>query len=302
MHKQNIKGKVQIASYDDLLSGGVDHSKSDIADMPLINLYEFKDHPFHVVDDERMDELVQSIKEKGVLSPAIVRKREKGGYEIISGHRRKRACELAGLLSMPVIIKELDDDEATILMVDANIQRENILPSERAFSLQMKMKALKNQGKRTDLTSGQVGPKLASEEIGNEAGISGRQVKRYVSLTNLLPELLEKVDSGKIGFVPAVNLSGIEKDEQKWILKVLDETNKKITLRQSELLKKEAVDGTLTEETVVTILVGKNAIIRTVTLSESDLKMYFPEEMDSSEVKKIVIDLIKQWKEDSEDG
>ena len=133
MHKQNIKGKVQIASYDDLLSGGVDHSKSDIADMPLINLYEFKDHPFHVVDDERMDELVQSIKEKGVLSPAIVRKREKGGYEIISGHRRKRACELAGLLSMPVIIKELDDDEATILMVDANIQRENILPSEELF-------------------------------------------------------------------------------------------------------------------------------------------------------------------------
>ena len=231
MHKQNIKGKVQIASYDDLLSGGVDHSKSDIADMPLINLYEFKDHPFHVVDDERMDELVQSIKEKGVLSPAIVRKREKGGYEIISGHRRKRACELAGLLSMPVIIKELDDDEATILMVDANIQRENILPSERAFSLQMKMKALKNQGKRTDLTSGQVGPKLASEEIGNEAGISGRQVKRYVSLTNLLPELLEKVDSGKIGFVPAVNLSGIDKDKQKWILKVLDETNFKKKVR-----------------------------------------------------------------------
>ena len=302
MHKQNIKGKIQIASYDDLLSGGVDHSKSDIADMPLINLYEFKDHPFHVVDDERMDELVQSIKEKGVLSPAIVRKREKGGYEIISGHRRKRACELAGLLSMPVIIKDLDDDEATILMVDANIQRENILPSERAFSLQMKLKALKNQGKRTDLTSGQVGPKLASEEIGNEVGISGRQVKRYVALTNLLPELLDKVDSGKIGFVPAVNLSGIEKDKQKWILKVLDETNKKITLRQSELLKKEAAAGTLTEEVVVTILVGKDALIRTVTISESELKKYFPEEMDSSEIKKIIIDLIKQWKEETENG
>ena len=302
MHKQNIKGKIQIASYDDLLSGGVDHSKSDIADMPLINLYEFKDHPFHVVDDERMDELVQSIKEKGVLSPAIVRKREKGGYEIISGHRRKRACELAGLLSMPVIIKDLDDDEATILMVDANIQRENILPSERAFSLQMKLKALKNQGKRTDLTSGQVGPKLASEEIGNEAGISGRQVKRYVALTNLLPELLDKVDSGKIGFVPAVNLSGIEKDKQKWILKVLDETNKKITLRQSELLKKEAAAGTLTEEVVVTILVGNDALIRTVTISESELKKYFPEEMDSSEIKKIIIDLIKQWKEETENG
>ena len=302
MHKQSIKGKVQLSTYDDLLSGGVDHSKSDIADMPLINLHEFKNHPFHVVDDERMEELVQSIKEKGVLSPAIVRKREKGGYEIISGHRRKRACELAGLLSMPVIIKDLDDDEATILMVDANIQRENILPSERAFSLQMKMKAFKNQGKRTDLTSGQVGPKLASEEIGNEVGISGRQVKRYVSLTKLLPELLEKVDSGKIGFVPAVNLSGIEKDAQKWILKVLDETNKKITLRQSEILKKEDSEGTLTEETVVSVLVGKNAIIRTVTLSESELKRYFPKEMDSGEIKTIILDLIKRWKEETENG
>ena len=140
MRKQSIKGKVQLVSYDDLLSGGVDHSKSDIVDMPLSNLYEFKNHPFHVVDDEKMDELVQSIKEKGVLSPAIVRKREKGGYEIISGHRRRRACELAGLLSMPVIIKDLDDNDATILMVDANIQRENILPSERAYSLKMKMK------------------------------------------------------------------------------------------------------------------------------------------------------------------
>ncbi|MCR4813434.1 MAG: ParB/RepB/Spo0J family partition protein [Lachnospiraceae bacterium] len=301
MRKQSIKGKIQIASYDDLLSGGVDHSKNDITDMPLINLHEFKNHPFHVVDDERMQELVESIKEKGVLSPAIVRKREKGGYEIISGHRRRRACELAGLLSMPVIIKDLDDDEATILMVDANIQRENILPSERAFAYKMRMDAEGRQGKRTKsddkITSRQVVEKLTSDRIGEDSGISGRQVNRYIRLTNLIPELLEKVDSGKIGFVPAVNISSIDKAGQKWILRVLEESNKKITLRQSELLKKEAADGALTEETVVTILVGKDAITRTVTLSEGDLKQYFPESMEAGEIKEIIKELLEKWSE-----
>lgn len=302
MPKQNIKGKVNIISYDELLSGEDIKEKSDIVELPIKDLYEFKNHPFHVFDDEKMKELVDSIKEKGILSPIIVRSRNEGGYEIISGHRRRRACELAEIENVPAIIRDLDDDDATILMVDANIQRENILPSERAFSLQMKMKALKNQGKRTDLTSGQVGPKLASEEVGNEVGISGRQVKRYVSLTKLLPELLEKVDSGKIGFVPAVNLSGIGRGEQKWILKVLDETNKNITLKQSEILKKESSEGTLTEETVVSILVGKNATIRTVTLNEPELKRYFPNEMDSKEIKELIIDLIEQWKGETEDG
>ena len=304
MSKQNIKGKIKISSYDDLFKSDSinDIEKPEVKEISLKNLYEFENHPFKVVDDDRMDELVQSIKEKGVLSPAIVRERDDGKLEIISGHRRKRACELAGLRKMPVIIKDLDDDEATILMVDANIQRERILPSERAFSLQMKMNALKNQGKRNDLTSDQVGPKLVSKEIGEENGISSTQVKRYVSLTNLLPELLEKVDSGKIGFVPAVNLSSIEKDKQKWILKVLDETNKRITLRQSDFLKKEAAAGTLTEETVVTILVGKNAIVRTVTISEVELKKFFPDQMDSGEIKKVILELIKQWKEETENG
>jgi len=200
MSKGSIKGKVNIISYDELLSGEDYKEKADIVEVPIQDLYEFKNHPFHVVDDEKMEELVESIKEKGVLSPAIVRPREEGGYEIISGHRRRRACELAEMESMPAIIRDLDDDEATILMVDANIQRENILPSERAFAYKMRIKAEKNQGKRTDLTSGQIVPKLISEQIGDEEGMSGRQIKRYVRLTNLLPELLEKVDNGKIGF------------------------------------------------------------------------------------------------------
>ncbi|MCR4686051.1 MAG: ParB/RepB/Spo0J family partition protein [Lachnospiraceae bacterium] len=302
MHKQNIKGKVQIASYDDLLSGGVDHSKSDITDMPLINLYEFKNHPFHVVDDEKMDELVQSIKEKGVLSPAIVRKREKGGYEIISGHRRRRACELAGLLSMPVIIKDLDDNDATILMVDANIQRENILPSERAYSLKMKMNALKNQGKRNDLTSGQSDPKLTAEKIGDKEGISASVVKRYVRLTNLIPDILQRVDAGKIGFMQAVDLSYIPEKEQKIIMGVIEDNDKKMTARQAKMLRNAYECGTLDREEVTSILIGKNAIIRTVTLSESELKNFFPEDMDAGDIKEIITGLLEKWKEESTDG
>ncbi len=302
MHKGNIKGKIQLTSYDDLLSGGVNHNQTDITEMPLINLHEFENHPFHVVDDERMSELVESIKEKGVLSPAIVRKRVKGGYEIISGHRRKRACQLAGLHTMPVIIKDLDDDEATILMVDANIQRENILPSERAFSLQMKMKALKNQGRRTDLTSDQVGPKLASKEIGEENGISSTQVKRYICLTNLLPEILEKVDSGKIGFIPAVELSFVKEREQKWIEAVLRETDKKVSLKQAQLLRRECEEGVLTEDKVCDIILGKRATMRTVTLAEADLKKFFSEDMDSGHIKRIIMNLLKQWKEETENG
>lgn len=302
MRKQSIKGKVQLVSYDDLLCGGVDHSKSDIVDMPLSNLYEFKNHPFHVVDDEKMDELVQSIKEKGVLSPAIVRKREKGGYEIISGHRRRRACELAGLLSMPVIIKDLDDNDATILMVDANIQRENILPSERAYSLKMKMNALKNQGKRNDLTSGQSDPKLTAEKIGDKEGISASVVKRYVRLTNLIPDILQRVDVGKIGFMQAVDLSYIPEKEQKIILGVIEDNDKKMTARQAKMLRNAYECGTLDKEEVTSILIGKNAIIRTVTLSESELKNYFPEDMDAGDIKEIITGLLEKWKEESTDG
>ena len=310
MHKQNIKGKVQLASYDDLLSGGVDHSQGDIVEMPLVNLYEFKNHPFHVVDDERMQELVESIKEKGVLSPAIVRKRGKGGYEIITGHRRRRASELAGLHTMPVIIKELDDEEATILMVDANIQRENILPSERAFSLQMKLNAIKRQGKRTDLTSGQVGKKLepdetsshsdqklAADRVGDKEGISASVVRRFIRLTYLIPGLLDRVDSGKIGFMQAVDLSFIDKKEQEIIYEVISKTDRKMTSRQAKLLRSSFESGTLDEDEICDILIGKTALIRTVTFTEKELIKFFPADLDSVQVKEQIMDILEKWKE-----
>ena len=300
MSKQDIKGRIKISSFNDLFEGDSERP-GDITEVALEELHEFNNHPFHVVDDEKMEELVESIKEKGVLSPAIVR-RKNDGYEIISGHRRKHACELAGFKTMPVIIKDLDDDEATILMVDANIQRENILPSERAFAYKMRIKAEKNQGKRTDLTSGQIVPKLISEQIGDEEGMSGRQIKRYVRLTNLLPELLERVDNGKIGFIPAVNISFLKKEEQNWILAVLKEANKKISLRQSEQLRKSSEEKNLSEDMVCDILVSKKTLNRTVTITESELKKYFPEDMDSAEIKSQIIELIKQWKGESTDG
>ena len=302
MHKQNLKNNIRISNFEDLLNGGVDHEMDEVTNMPLINLYTFKDHPFKVVDDEKMQELVESIKEEGVLSPAIVRKREKGGYEIISGHRRKRACEIAGLKSMPVIIKDLDDDEATILMVDANIQRDGILPSERAFSLQLKMKALKNQGKRTDLTSGQVVQKLAADEIGKEEDMSGRQVRRYISLTNLLPGLLEMVDQGKIGLVPAVNISFIGREEQGWILREIQKTHGRLSLRQAEELRKAFKDNMLTEDEVIWIVTGGNKTRRTITFTSKDLNPFFDEELDKDTVKGIILELIKKWKEESQDG
>ncbi len=315
MRKGSIKGNIQLSTYDDLLSGGVKHHEGEITEMPLVNLHPFKDHPFKVLDDEHMAELVESIKEKGVLSPAIVRKRQKGGYEIISGHRRKRACELAGLVSMPVIIKDMDDDDATILMVDANIQRENILPSERAFALQMKMKARKHQGKRNDLTSGTEFHKLSSEqseptsgtefhksiadEIGEEEGMTGRMVRKYVRLTNLLPELLNRVDNEKISISQANNISFIEKPEQKIISSILSKTDRKMTDRQAKQLREAAECKMLDEDSICDILIGKTAIMRTVTFSEKELSEYFPDSMDGNEVKQLMIDLIKKWKETS---
>lgn len=320
MRKESLKGKMQLSSYDDILSGGVKHHEGEITEMPLVNLHSFKKHPFKVLDDEHMAELVESIKEKGVLSPAVVRKRKEGGYEIISGHRRKHACELAGLVTMPVIIKEMDDDEATILMVDANIQREHILPSERAFALQMKMKARKNQGKRNDLTSGtefqksdteseEEEDKLTSgtgfqksisDEIGEEEGISGRQVRQYVRLTNLLPGILERVDNEKIGIKQAVELSFIDKPEQKIIHSILSKTDRKLTARQAKLLRTSFESGMLDEDEICDILIGKMAVSRTVTLTEKELSLFFPDNMDGNQVKEAILGILEKQKEESE--
>ena len=312
MRKDNsIKGKIEIASYSDLLSAGVKHREGEVKEMPLINLHTFKDHPFKVTDDDFMKELVESIKEKGVLSPAIVRKREKGGYEIISGHRRKHACELAGLKTMPVIIREMDDNEATILMVDANIQRENILPSEKAFAMLMKLKAKKKQKKNghgvqkeeeenatenDENNSGHGVQSSISDEIGEEEGISGREVRRYIRLTYLEPGLLERVDQGKITIRQGIELSYIDKTEQKAILSVIKKTDKKMSDRQAKLLRTEAESGLLDPDTIEEILIGKTAVIRTITFTEAELRKYFPEGMSSSQVKEEIKKLLEQRK------
>jgi len=352
MHRKTVTGKVCLTPYEKLLKSGVKLYNGEVKDIELPLLHPFKNHPFKVVEDEHMKELVESIKEKGVLSPAIVRRMETGGYEIISGHRRKRACELAGLLTMPVIIKDLDDDEATILMVDANIQRENILPSERAFSLQMKMEALKRQGSRSDLekTSSEIGqettsdhndpklqkvnstsghnvpksqedeltsrrdvekldidkekatsahsePKLAAEIIGEGEGLCGRQIKRYIRLTNLIPDLLIRVDNGKIGLVQGVDLSFIDAEKQQIISTILQGTDKSMTVKQAKMLREAAEAGTLDEDSAFNIILGKTAFLRTVTFSEKELKRYFPEEVNSAQIKRFMIGLLNDWKE-----
>ena len=349
MHRKTVTGKVCLTPYEKLLKSGVKLYNGEVKDIELPLLHPFKNHPFKVVEDEHMKELVESIKEKGVLSPAIVRRMDTGGYEIISGHRRKRACELAGLLTMPVIIKDLDDDEATILMVDANIQRENILPSERAFSLQMKMEALKRQGRRRDLedtsTSGQSDlklqkvdltsghdvpklqeneltsrrdvekltkseekntedstsahdePKLTAQKIGEAEGLSTATVKRYIRLTNLIPELLVRVDKGKIGVFQAQDLSFINVDEQEIIKSVLNKTEKSMTVKQARMLREASEAGTLDEDAAFNILLGKTAFLRTVTFSEKELKRYFPEEVNSAQIKRFMIGLLNDWKE-----
>ena len=314
MRKNLTKDNINIVTYDELL-GGEEEIRGDITEISLKELHTFKGHPFHVVDDEKMQDLVESIKEKGVLSPAIVRKREKGGYEIISGHRRKRACEIAGLSTMPVIIKDLDDNDATILMVDANIQRENILPSERAFSLQMKLNAIKRQGKRTDLTSDHFGPKLeedetsshsdqklAADRVGDKEGSSASVVRRDIRLTYLIPGILDRVDSGKIGFMQAVDLSFIDKDNQKIIYAVVKKTDRKMTSRQAKMLRSSFESGTLDEDEICDILIGKTALIRTVTFTEKELSRYFPDDMDSVQVKEAIINLLEKRKEALIDG
>ena len=299
MAKESIKGKIELQSLNELIGGNGKQEK--VVSMDLAMLHTFENHPFHVSDDEKMQELVESIKEKGVLSPAIVRKRNGGGFEIISGHRRKRACEIAGMKTMPVIIKNLDDKEATILMVDANIQRENVLPSERAHAYKMRMEAEGKQGERSDLTSDQIGPKLTTDKIGEDSGISGTQVKRYIRLNQLLPELLDKVDEKKIGFIPAVELSFLHENEQEWVLAVLEESGKKVPLKVATALHQYSDEGSLSEDVVCKTILGKEKITRRVNFKESELKKYFPDWWDSEKIKGQMIWLLEKWREE-EDG
>ena len=272
--------------------------KEQIQHLLLSSLVPFKDHPFRVVDDDRMNETVESIQEYGVLVPIIVRPLEDGAYEIISGHRRKRACELAGMDEIPAIVRELDDDEATIVMVDSNLQRENILPSERAKAYQMKLAAIRHQGERNDITSSQVGTKLprADEIVADQAGTSRNQVQRYIRLNSLEQPLLEKVDNGELAFTPAVELSYLNPVEQGWVRSALETTQQTPSLSQAQRIKQESKEGKLTEESVLGIMSEeKKPLYNSVTLSHDTLKKYFPRSYTAKQMEKVIIKLLDNW-------
>ena len=293
--------KPSLTSYDDIFSTEETRqteAHGQIRQVRLSELHPFKEHPFRVVDDDRMMETVESVKAYGVLVPLIVRPMEEGGYEIVSGHRRKRACELAGVDEVPVIVRDLDDDEAVIIMVDTNLQRENILPSERAKAYQMKLEALKHQGSRQDLTSSQVGTKLdrADEVIAQGAGTSRNQVQRYIRLNSLEPSLMDKVDHGELAFTPAVELSYLRPREQQWLQAALEATQQTPSLSQAQRLKKASKEGTLSEQGVLEILSeDKKPLHNAVTLSQDTLKKYFPKSYTPKQMEKIIIKLLDNW-------
>lgn len=293
--------KISLTSVDDLFSteeSRVDEQREKIVEIPLSELHPFKDHPFKVIDNEAMIDTAESIKQYGVLVPAIARPRENGGYELVSGHRRKRACELANLETMPVIIRKLDDDAATIIMVDSNLQRENILPSERAFAFKLKLEAIKRQGSRTDLTSSQLGTKLnrADEIVAEQAGSSRNQVQRYIRLTELIPELLSMVDEKKIAFNPAVELSYLKSEEQRLILDAMDTEQATPSLSQAQRLKKFSAEGKCTLEAMCAIMSEeKKGEPDKVTLTGDKIKKYFPKNYTPQQMEATIIKLLEGW-------
>ena len=279
-----------------------DASLEKIREIPLDQLVPFKDHPFKVIDDESMMDTVQSIREHGILLPLIARPMPDGKYEIVSGHRRSHAGKLAGLETVPVIVRELDDDTAVILMVDSNLQRENILPSERAFAFKMKLEAMKHQGQRADLTSGQVGQKLkwSVAMVANQSGDSIKQVQRYIRLTELLPELLDLVDDRKLAFNSAVEVSYLNHEEQGWLAETIDSEQSTPSLSQAQRLKRFSQDGKLTEDMVLAIMSEqKKPETERVVLQSRQISQYFspsatPKEMETSILS--MLDTAKEWR------
>lgn len=297
---QKKSANISLKGYDEIFS--TDQSRAEaqqerVQEIPLSELHPFEGHPFRVVDDEEMMKTAESVRDFGVLTPAIVRPDPNGGYEIISGHRRHRASELAGKETMPVIVRDLDDDAAIILMVDANLQRETILPSERAYAYSMKLDAIKHQGERSDLTSRQVVGKLeAADLVGADSGESGRQVQRYIRLTELIPELLDMVDNGQIKFNPAVELSYLAKQEQQDFLSAMDYAQTTPSLSQAQRIKKLAQEGECTLDAMCDIMneVKKDALDR-VTFKTDSLRKYFPKSYTSKQMEDKIIQLLEQW-------
>ena len=293
--------KIELASVDDLFSteeGRQDAKLEKIQEIPLSELHPFKNHPFKVKDDEAMMETADSIKQYGVLVPAIARPDPEGGYELVAGHRRRRASELAEKETMPVIIRDLDDDAATIIMVDSNLQRESLLPSERAFAYKMKLEAVKHQGARTDLTSRQVGEKSQTsiQKVADQAGESQRQVQRYIRLTELIPELMDMVDEKKIAFNPAYELSFLKPDEQQMLVETMDYEQATPSLSQAQRMKKFSQEGKLSEDVMLAIMSEeKKGDLDKVTLSSDTLRKYFPKSYTPAKMQETIIKLLEQW-------
>ena len=291
---------VSLKGADDIFSteeSRQEQQREQVQQIPIGELFPFKNHPFKVLDDEAMTRTVESIAQYGVLAPLIARPRPEGGYEIISGHRRQHAAQLAGLDTLPVIVRQMDNDAAVLLMVDSNLQRENILPSERAFAYKMKLEALKNQGARSDLTSSQVGMKLqALDIVGQEAGDSRNQVHRFIRLTNLVPELLDMVDEKKIAFNPAVKLSYLDEAQQRDFLEAMNDTQNAPSLSQAQRLKKLAQEGHFSYDVAFAVMgEEKKDELDKVVIKNDTLRKYFPRSYTPKQMEDTIIKLLEQW-------
>ena len=291
---------VSLKGADDIFSteeSRQEQQREQVQQIPIGELFPFKKHPFKVLDDESMQRTVESVEQYGVLSPLIARPRPEGGYEIISGHRRQHAAQLAGLDALPVIVRQMDDDAAVLLMVDSNLQRENILPSERAFAYKMKLEALKNQGARSDLTSAQLGRKLETADIvGQESGDSRNQVRRFIRLTNLVPELLDMVDEKKIAFNPAVELSYLDTNQQRDFLEAMQDTQNAPSLSQAQRLKKLAQEGHFSYDVAFAVMgEEKKGELDKVVIKNDTLRKYFPRSYTPKQMEDTIIKLLDQW-------
>ena len=289
---------ISLTSYDDIFSTEESRQTEQIQQIPITELHPFKNHPFKVLDDEAMQRTVESVAQFGVLAPLIARPRPEGGYEIISGHRRQPAAQLAGLTTLPVIVRNMSDDEAVIHMVDSNLQREHILPSERAFAYKMKLEAIKNRGARSDLTSGQFvqKSKLSIEKVAEDAGEGYKTVQRYIRLTNLIPELLDLVDQKKISFNPAVELSYLTAAEQRDFLEAMQDTQNAPSLSQAQRIKKLSQEGQCSYDAIFDIMgEEKKAEMDRVTIKNEVLRKYFPKSYTPKQMQDTIIKLLEQW-------
>ena len=292
-------GNLALKGLDDLFSTEEkrqEEQREQVQQIPIDELHPFTNHPFKVLDDEAMTRTVESIAQYGVLAPLIARPRPEGGYEIISGHRRQYAAKLAGLDTLPVIVRQMSDDAAVILMVDSNLQREHILPSERAFAYKMKLDAIKNQGARSDLTSTQVAQKLSVEKVGDDAGVSKDTIRRFIRLTNLIPELLDMVDEKKIAFNPAVELSFLDESQQRDFLEAMEDTQNAPSLSQAQQLKKMAQQGEFSYEKAFDVMgQEKKSEKDTVTIKNETLRKYFPRSYTPKQMEEKIIQLLDAW-------